>query len=106
MEVIHKCPAGTAGNGFVVTTLGKTYYEYRPGTSDRTIVFIHGFALPSGVWEKIFFVLADRGYHVVRFDRFGTGRSATSRAVHSMELFIAQLKELVDTLRLPLPLSL
>jgi pimeloyl-ACP methyl ester carboxylesterase len=99
-------PAGTQHGGFAVTASGKTYYEYRQGKRDQTVVFIHGFALPSGIWKKNYYCLADRGYHALRFDRYGVGRSTTSHCPYSLKRFVDQLKELVDVIHPPLPLSL
>jgi pimeloyl-ACP methyl ester carboxylesterase len=101
-------PTG-AGRGQVIRTAsGLTSYEFRPGKIGGTLVFIHGFAIPSTVWEKNFYFISGHGYPVLRFDRFGLGGSvpAERRVAHSMDLFIAQLKELVDAISPPLPLTL
>jgi len=80
------------------TASGTTSYEYRKGAEAGIAVLIHGFAISSIVWDECYGFLADRGYSVLRFDRFGLGGSATAvrDAPHAMELFIAQIKELVD----------
>jgi pimeloyl-ACP methyl ester carboxylesterase len=100
-------PSGTDHGEFTSTASGTTYYEYHPGKrTSGTAIFIHGFALPSGVWEKNFSVLSRQGYSVLRFDRVGVGRSVTPVKKHSMLLFINQIKELIDSVRPPPPFSL
>jgi len=94
--------------GVMRTASGSTSYEYVPGGEGGAIVFIHGFAVPSAVWEENFRFLSERGRSVIRYDRFGRGGSAaTARGVpHTMELFGAQLEELLDALDPPRRVSL
>jgi pimeloyl-ACP methyl ester carboxylesterase len=94
--------------GIVRTESGTSSYEYRPGPKSGTVVFIHGFAIPSKVWEKTRSFASGLGHPVLSYDRYGLGASvpADGRTAHTMDSYIRQLEELLETLRPPTPIVL
>jgi pimeloyl-ACP methyl ester carboxylesterase len=97
-------PAADREKGRLITTAaGTTYAEYLPGDRPETFVFVHGFSIPSGVWEKNFYFLSRCGYGVLRYDLFGRGFSRTPARTHTLALYAAQLAELLAALHPPGP---
>jgi pimeloyl-ACP methyl ester carboxylesterase len=72
----------------------------------RPVVFVHGFSVPSFVWEPSFRALADAGFRVVRYDLLGRGYSDRPRARYDQELFDHQLRDLIGALALEVPVDL
>jgi pimeloyl-ACP methyl ester carboxylesterase len=71
------------------------------------VVFIHGSANPYHVWDANFSTVADAGYRVVRYDRYGVGYSDRPRGLrYNADLFDRQLLELVGKLNVKTPLTL
>ena len=68
--------------------------------SGPTVVLVHGFSVPSYVWEPLDAELTSAGFRVVRFDLYGRGWSARPQVVYDRDLFAAQLGELLDALEL------
>lgn len=64
------------------------------------VVLVHGFSVPSYVWEPLNERLAAAGFRVIRFDLYGRGWSARPAVVHDRDLFAGQLDELLDALAL------
>lgn len=64
------------------------------------VVLVHGFSVPSYVWEPLHERLAAAGFRVIRFDLYGRGWSARPQRVHDRDLFAEQLGDLLDALGL------
>jgi pimeloyl-ACP methyl ester carboxylesterase len=105
MKRTERCPpsADHKTGQLIKTASGTTYAEYLPGDRPQTFVFVHGFSIPSGVWEKNFYYLSERGYGVLRYDLFGRGLSRTQARRHTLALYTAQLAELLAALQPPRP---
>ncbi len=97
---------------FVALSDGITHYEIagpEVASSEavrRPVVFVHGFSVPSFVWEPTFRELADAGFRVVRYDLLGRGYSDRPRACYDQELFDHQLRDLIGGLALEVPVDL
>lgn len=76
------------------------------GAAPRPVVLVHGFSVPSFVWEPTFRGLADAGFRVIRYDLLGRGYSDRPRARYSLELFDHQLRDLIEGLALEVPVDL
>ncbi|MBX3003377.1 MAG: alpha/beta fold hydrolase [Anaerolineales bacterium] len=80
---------------------GKTYYELAGSPKGQPVVLIHGFSMPSFIWDPTFTALAAAGYRVLRYDLYGRGWSDRPHRRYDKALFVRQLAELLDVLKLP-----
>ncbi len=93
-------------DGFVDLTDGKTYYELAGPETGAPVVLVHGFSVPSYIWEPIFPALAQAGLRVLRYDLYGRGRSARPRKANDLDFFLRQLSELLTALNISTSVSL
>ena len=71
---------------FAKLTDGYTYYEYlNYNDSVETLVFVHGFSVPSYIWDITYYEAIKRGYNVLRMDLYGRG---FSRRLHKLKFGI------------------
>lgn len=91
---------------FVQLSDGVTHYEIGGPEKGPSVVLVHGFAVPSFVWEPTFQTLQKAGFRVLRYDLFGRGYSDRPAVDYDMRLFRRQLKELVNALGIETPMSL
>jgi pimeloyl-ACP methyl ester carboxylesterase len=85
---------------------GYTYYEFSNPQADTVLVLVHGFSVPSYIWDSTFRTATKRGYAALRYDNFGRGNSDNPDVVYDVALFSAQLKELMDSLQIAKPVTL
>ncbi|MCH1553793.1 MAG: alpha/beta hydrolase, partial [Luminiphilus sp.] len=65
-----------SGAAFVELEQGFTYYEAANfDTCDDPIVLVHGFSVPSYIWQPTFEFLSDAGACVLMLDLYGRGLS-------------------------------
>lgn len=77
---------------------GYTYYEYENQDADTLIVMVHGFSVPSYIWDSTYNATLKKGYGVLRYDVYGRGYSDSPDVVYDVALYSNQLKELLETL--------
>jgi len=98
--------AGTDGE-YIALSDGLVHYEASGPEGAPAVVFIHGISNPYHVWDANFPTVADAGYRVVRYDRYGVGYSDRPRGIrYTPDLFDRQLLELVGKLQVKTPLTL
>lgn len=85
---------------------GATYYEAAGPDTGRVIVLVHGFSVPSYIWDPTFNLLAGEGFRVIRYDLYGRGRSDRPDASYDPALYDAQLDGLIDSLGVRGPVDL
>lgn len=85
---------------------GYTYYEYNNAQADTVLVLVHGFSVPSYIWDSTFRAATQRGYATLRYDNFGRGYSDNPDVVYDVALFSSQLKQLMDSLQINKPVTL
>ncbi len=85
---------------------GYTHYELRGDKDAETVVLVHGFSVPSFIWEPTFRFLTEAGYRVLRFDLFGRGYSDRPETAYNLDLFANQLRDLLDALKITEPINL
>ncbi len=85
---------------FVQLAGGYTHYQMDGPTGGTAVVLVHGFSAGYFVWEPTFAALVAAGRRVLRYDLFGRGFSDRPRRPQNLELFTAQLSELLDVLGL------
>ena len=83
---------------FIQLNKGFTYYEYDKLNNDDLIVLIHGFSVPSYIWDETYYEAIKRGYGVLRLDLFGRGYSDNPDVAYTDELFAGQVIDLLDKL--------
>jgi len=91
---------------FIALDGGTTHYEVAGPDTGRVAVLVHGFSVPSYIWDSTFHALAAAGHRVVRFDTFGRGWSDRPDAAYDGPFYDAQLRGLLDSLRITEPVDL
>jgi pimeloyl-ACP methyl ester carboxylesterase len=76
---------------------GLTAYHI-DGDRGPWVVLVHGLVTPSYAWEPLAKTLAAEGFRVLRYDHFGRGLSDRPAIRYDLDLYICQLRELIDTL--------
>lgn len=95
-----------AGGSFAALTDGITHYELsNPGQSE-TVILVHGFSVPYFIFDPTFDLLTRSGFRAVRYDLFGRGFSDRPDLPYNIYLFVRQLSDLLDALRLTHPVNL
>lgn len=83
-------------NQFVDLSSGTTHVEVAGPPGGRPVIFVHGLTSPMFIWDEQFEVFAGRGYRVYRYDLFGRGLSDRPEVRYGTDLFVRQLRDLVD----------
>ena len=94
------------GGSFVQLSDGITHYELSNITRDQTVVLVHGFSTPYFIYDPTFHFLTQNGFRVLRYDLFGRGFSDRPQLPYNIDLFVKQLSDLLDALRLARPVNL
>ena len=61
---------------------------------------VHGFSVPSYIWDPTFKLLSDKGYFVISLDLYGRGFSENVDEIYTDELFANQVIELLQKLNI------
>jgi pimeloyl-ACP methyl ester carboxylesterase len=89
------------GAAFVSLSTGFTYYRISNEESCATAdVLVHGFSVPSYIWDPTYDFLASKGRCVVTLDLYGRGFSDNPDVAYTDELFATQVFELLDHLKI------
>lgn len=88
------------GGSFVALKDGVTHYELSGPKGGRAIVLVHGFSVPSFIYDPTFEFLVSSGFRVLRYDLIGRGYSDKPPARYDIHLFVNQLKDLLDALKI------
>jgi len=91
---------------FVHLTQGHVHYELAGPEDGRLVVLVHGFSVPSFVWDPTFEELLFRGFRVLRYDLYGRGYSDRPDAAYDRALYVEQLHELLAALGVDDPVDL
>ena len=78
---------------------GVTYYEEGGPHKGIPVILMHGFSVPNFIWDPTFAALTKSGFHTIRYDSFGRGYSDRPAGPYDKPLFIRQLIDLMDTLK-------
>ena len=104
--VLDASTRSSASGQFVELGDGVTHYEIGGPAEGQVVVLIHGFSVPSYIWDTTFLALTDSGFRVVRFDAFGRGYSDRPDVDYDGTLFERQVIELLDALKVSDPVDL
>lgn len=88
-----------SGN-FAELSNGFTYYKIDNRFNENTLVFIHGFSVPSYIWEKTYNSAKEKGFKVIKLDLYGRGFSDNPDLDYTDELFANQVIELLQELQI------
>ena len=89
------------GAAFVSLSEGVTYYRLANGETCTTAdVLVHGFSVPSYIWDPTYDFLASKGRCVVTLDLYGRGFSDNPDVTYTDELFATQVLDLLDHLKI------
>ncbi|MYN17158.1 alpha/beta fold hydrolase [Rugamonas sp. FT107W] len=97
--------AGAPG-AFVALSDGVTHYEAAGPANGRVALLVHGFSVPSYIWDPTFKTLADAGYRVIRYDLFGRGLSDRPDAAYDGAFYDRQIDDLLKALQANGPVDL
>ena len=95
-----------APGSFVNLTHGRVHYELAGPDDGRLVVLVHGFSVPSFVWDPTFEELHSQGFRVLRYDLYGRGLSDRPDTAYDRALYVEQLHELLATLEVDDPVDL
>ena len=102
--------ANVKTGAFVELSKGHCYYELSGPAIDETdlplLVLVHGYSVPSFVWDPTFDEAVRRRRPVLRFDLYGRGHSSNPDTIYDIELFAGQVIELLDHLGFDDPVDL
>ena len=91
----------TENSNIVQLSNGFTYYKLKnKETNTIPVVLVHGFSVPSYIWDPTFELLSDRGYFVISLDLYGRGFSENVDEIYTDELFANQVIELLQKLNI------
>ena len=96
----------SAPGDFVRLPDGMVHYELKGPPDGQPVVLVHGFSVPYYIWDPTVPALAAAGLRVLRYDLFGRGFSDRPDLPYTMELFVRQLKDLLEALQVNIPVSL
>ncbi len=85
---------------------GFTHYELAGPANGDVVVLAAGRSVPYYIWYPTFKVLADSGLRVLRYDYYGRGYSDRPDVAYDEDLYVRQLAELLDSLRIAGPINL
>ncbi|HNK62666.1 MAG TPA: alpha/beta hydrolase [Anaerolineales bacterium] len=88
------------GGSFIALTDGVTHYELGGDEGRPVVVLVHGFSVPCFIFDPTFDFLTQNGFRVLRYDLFGRGYSDRPQTPYNVDLFVRQLKDLLDALNL------
>ena len=84
---------------FIQLSKGFTYYKWENKDSNTTpIVLVHGFSVPSYIWDPTFEMLSRNGHSVISLDLYGRGFSQNLNDDYTDELFANQVIDLIESL--------
>jgi len=105
-SVMDAAAREAAPGEFVTLSDGVTHYELAGPADGPPVVLVHGFSVPSYIWDSTAAGLASAGYRVLRYDLFGRGFSDRPDLRYDADLVDRQLGELLDSVGLGGPVHL
>jgi pimeloyl-ACP methyl ester carboxylesterase len=83
---------------FVQLGDGMTHYRVSGPEDGQRVVLVHGFSVPSYIWDSTTTALNAAGFRVARYDILGRGFSDRPDVPYNLDLFDRQLQQLLDSL--------
>ncbi len=85
---------------------GTVAYQLANPGAPITVVMVHGFSVPSYVWDKNYSYFAERGFRTLRFDLYGRGLTDRPHLDYGLDLYVEQLLDLLRALDISGPIHL
>ncbi len=85
---------------------GATHYQLTGPQGAETVVLVHGFSIPSYLWDDNVDSLVNAGYRVLRFDLYGRGFTERPDLDYTLDVFVEQLEDLLEALNIQQPFHL
>jgi len=101
-DAVRKQLSGT----FIETPHGVVHYQLAGPKNADLVVLVHGFSVPSYLWEVTFQFLLEEGYQVLSFDLFGRGLSDRPDEKYDLDLYSDQINDLLTALEVNRPIQL
>lgn len=96
----------SAEGSFIQLPNDVVHYELLNPENEQIAVFVHGFSVPYFIFDPTIEFLAQAGFCALRYDLFGRGLSDRPRTRYNIDLFVNQLRDLLDALRIDRPVNL
>lgn len=85
---------------------GSVHYQLAGPADGPPVLLVHGFSVPSYIYDPTFSALAAAGHRVIRFDLYGRGSSDRPRGAYDIARYTRQVDELLDALAIEGPVDL
>jgi pimeloyl-ACP methyl ester carboxylesterase len=85
---------------------GYTHYEIGGPPDGRVVVLAAGATVPYYIWDPTFSGLTAAGFRVLRYDYYGRGYSDRPDIPFTQDLYVRQLTQLLEFLRITQPIDL
>ena len=85
---------------------GLVHYEQAGPVDGPPVLLVHGFSVPSYIYDPTFAALAAAGHRVIRFDLYGRGSSDRPRGDYGIARYTRQVDELLTALGIEGPVDL
>jgi pimeloyl-ACP methyl ester carboxylesterase len=95
---LNQATCKEANGAFIQLSDGITHYQLGGDKNSEVVVLVHGFSVPSFIYDPTFEFLSKQGFQVLRYDLFGRGYSDRPNLQYDIDLFVKQLRELLDAL--------
>jgi len=105
-KVLNAGVRARLGGNYIALSDGVTHYQWEGSLEGPVVVLVHGATIPMWVWHHLAADLAEGGFRVLRYDKFGRGYSDRPDLTYNRNLYRKQLLELVDGLGLKTPFDL
>jgi pimeloyl-ACP methyl ester carboxylesterase len=96
----------SASGQFVKLSDGYTHYELGGPAGGRLVVLTAGATVPYYIWDPTFTALVNAGFRVLRYDYYGRGFSDRPDIPFTQDLYVRQLRELLDAVHADQPFDL
>ena len=106
LQVLDAKTRATFGEDFIELPQGVVRYELGGPADGEMVVLVHGFSVPSYIWDPTFEFLTEKGYRVLRFDLFGRGHSDRPEVAYTIDFFASQVDSLTLELAVEEPFNL
>lgn len=89
---------------FLLLPAGEVHYQLVGPADGPLVALVHGFSVPSYVWDPTLSALESAGYRVLIFDLYGRGYSDRIDEEYDIDLFTTQLTDLLIGLKIDQPI--
>lgn len=105
-ELNDETRKGATSGAFVQLPDGVTHFELGGPENGQPVALVHGFSTPYFIFDPTFEFLTGSGFRVLRYDLFGRGWSDRPKLPNDIHLFVKQLADLLDALKIEKPIAL